>query len=296
MNPTTGTFISMDAYSGTTDNPVSQHKYLYANANPVMYEDPSGYRSMMECLMSMSMSQILIGCSMIGSVFGYADAVLSGENVLVGILKGALAGFTIGWGLYAIAQQAVMQLIVSGILNIVQAYMYVIEAIEALEGGNSIVANLRMMIAALSGAVGAYAVGEGIAGIVNFIQHGGNTASISEMAYWVNEAATTDGRTFFSRYDIPTNIQGYTQSSLRLGQLVHAEYRAEMVDYISRFKEYILPSGRRVDFIDFANRIVYELKPYNLNQIRRGTIQLQNYIIELENEFGGEWIGILDLY
>ena len=30
MNPETGTFISMDAYSGTLGNPVSQHKYLYA--------------------------------------------------------------------------------------------------------------------------------------------------------------------------------------------------------------------------------------------------------------------------
>ena len=189
MNPTTGTFISMDAYNGTTDNPVSQHKYLYANANPVMYEDPSGYSSMLESLMSMSMSQILIGCSMIGSVFGYADAVLSGENVLVGILKGALAGFTIGWGLYAIAQQAVIQLIVSGLFNIVQAYNYINDALDALQSGNSLVANLRMMIAALSGVIGAYAVGEGIVGIVNFIRNGGSADSIREMGNWVNEAA-----------------------------------------------------------------------------------------------------------
>jgi len=61
MNPTTGTFISMDAYNGTTDNPVSQHKYLYANANPVMYEDPSGYMSMMEMQVGMAMKSILMG-------------------------------------------------------------------------------------------------------------------------------------------------------------------------------------------------------------------------------------------
>ena len=39
----TGTFISMDSYAGSLDNPVSLHKYLYAYANPVMYTDPTGY-------------------------------------------------------------------------------------------------------------------------------------------------------------------------------------------------------------------------------------------------------------
>ncbi|MDE6624896.1 MAG: hypothetical protein K2K56_00850, partial [Lachnospiraceae bacterium] len=42
MNPSTGTFISMDSYQGSIYDPVSLHKYLYANANPVMYTDPSG--------------------------------------------------------------------------------------------------------------------------------------------------------------------------------------------------------------------------------------------------------------
>ncbi len=45
MNPATGTFISMDTYQGTIFDPTSLHKYLYANANPVTYCDPSGYSS-----------------------------------------------------------------------------------------------------------------------------------------------------------------------------------------------------------------------------------------------------------
>ena len=45
MNPSTGTFTTMDTYQGSIFDPVSLHKYLYANANPVTYVDPSGYNS-----------------------------------------------------------------------------------------------------------------------------------------------------------------------------------------------------------------------------------------------------------
>ena len=43
MDTSTGRFISQDTYQGTINDPVSLHKYLYANSNPVTYSDPSGY-------------------------------------------------------------------------------------------------------------------------------------------------------------------------------------------------------------------------------------------------------------
>ena len=42
MDTSTGRFISQDTYQGDINDPVSLHKYLYANANPVTYSDPSG--------------------------------------------------------------------------------------------------------------------------------------------------------------------------------------------------------------------------------------------------------------
>ena len=48
MNPALGRFVTMDAFSGYSADPITLHKYLYANANPVTYGDPSGYFSIME--------------------------------------------------------------------------------------------------------------------------------------------------------------------------------------------------------------------------------------------------------
>jgi RHS repeat-associated protein len=42
MNPETGRFWTMDSYEGNRYDPVSLHKYLYANASAPNYVDPSG--------------------------------------------------------------------------------------------------------------------------------------------------------------------------------------------------------------------------------------------------------------
>lgn len=61
-------------------------------------------------------------------------------------------------------------------------------------------------------------------------------------------------------------------------------------------KEVTIPGVGRADAVDFANRIVYELKPNNTRAIRQGWRQLNKYVNALEETYGGTWIRILITY
>ena len=48
MDPSKGRFHNMDTFEGRSQDPITLHKYLYANANPVMFTDPTGMFSLSE--------------------------------------------------------------------------------------------------------------------------------------------------------------------------------------------------------------------------------------------------------
>lgn len=75
MNPTTGTFISMDTYQGSIFEPVTLHKYLYANANPVINVDPSGYSTFGEMNAAMSINGILDNSSTLNAMAIYGRLI-----------------------------------------------------------------------------------------------------------------------------------------------------------------------------------------------------------------------------
>jgi RHS repeat-associated protein len=98
MNPSTGTFISMDSYQGSAYDPVSLHKYLYANANPVMYSDPSGYMALtLTQLAVLSFATVAGGFALVNLFNSLKDGLqssvgnraISNENTL--ILTSAIA-------------------------------------------------------------------------------------------------------------------------------------------------------------------------------------------------------------
>lgn len=121
--------------------------------------------------------------------------------------------------------------------------------------------------------------------VYNVEVHGEHVYQVGEMGVVVHNAqGPVCGHTYFAQ----------------VGQLMHKRYMDEIADQVTKIKEFHLPSGRRIDFIDIENGFVYELKPNNVRAIAKGMSQLRQYIDELGRmpEFSHitNWKGILDVY
>ncbi|SEA67405.1 Restriction endonuclease fold toxin 9 [Arachidicoccus rhizosphaerae] len=74
--------------------------------------------------------------------------------------------------------------------------------------------------------------------------------------------------------DAAKTVPQYTKSSLKLGQQMHKGYKVGA----DGIKEFRLPSGKRIDFLDIKNSTIYELKPFNPRAMQQGQKQLNMYI------------------
>ena len=68
--PANGRFLTHDPYPGRLNEPVSLHKYLYGNANPVSYVDPGGeFSSLISTLEAMAVANIVTAIGIQGFVW-----------------------------------------------------------------------------------------------------------------------------------------------------------------------------------------------------------------------------------
>ena len=58
-DPATGRFITQDTWQGQRGKPITLHKYLYANGNPVVFIDPTGYMSIGSLMAGVQIRSIL---------------------------------------------------------------------------------------------------------------------------------------------------------------------------------------------------------------------------------------------
>ena len=122
MDPATGTFTAMDTYGGSLSDPMSLHKYLFANSNPVMYSDPSGHEATLQGIVTaMTISAILSAAdSGITYYLKYKDSdtakygkTVFGWNVATAAMNGFLNGFILGVFFYALCSLLVVRMVLS---------------------------------------------------------------------------------------------------------------------------------------------------------------------------------------
>ena len=80
-------------------------------------------------------------------------------------------------------------------------------------------------------------------------------------------------------------VNGATKSSLSAGRRIHHGYKAGD-DILYGISKEVTRNRARADFVDEANKIIYELKPNNPRGLRQGIKQLQRYRVEFGREYG----------
>ncbi|UZO81488.1 FG-GAP-like repeat-containing protein [Aquimarina sp. ERC-38] len=66
------------------------------------------------------------------------------------------------------------------------------------------------------------------------------------------------------------------------GRKIHYDYKKHLHKVGDKHKEFRLPSGKRIDFLDVDNGVIYELKPNNPRAIQLGHKQLNQYLFEVK--------------
>jgi len=126
MNPSTGTFISMDTYEGSIYDPDTLHKYLYANGNPVKYSDPTGnFFSAAGMLISTTLNSVYNNfetLNTMGILSGFGNATVtqmlggSDQEITKAFLDGYFTGFALGTITYVVAAYEILTLAQMGLL------------------------------------------------------------------------------------------------------------------------------------------------------------------------------------
>ena len=89
-------------------------------------------------------------------------------------------------------------------------------------------------------------------------------------------------------------LRGGETAATRNGRRAHNNYATALGSNFDT--KVVLPSGKRPDAVDWANRQVRELKPDNPRAIARGQNQVDKYKSELESMDIEPWTAIIDTY
>ena len=282
MDTSTGRFISQDTYQGTINDPVSLHKYLYANANPVMYSDPSGYTSLGEmvcvsaaisgiCMATINAAAYLDGLVSINdfNIWDFGNAII--EGFLAGVCIGALFGIV---SFYAMAIPIVYPALASvfKVLSIasgiVGTFISLCQGIVELKNHNYFTAVAFLCL----GMISLLALAAGLCSASNY----GATESSSSTSFYTVQSEADEFRLLNGGTPWPTE-----DSRAALGEGVYAwETRAEAEKYLQSIIKRD-PSARIVEFsVNLDN-----LKSLNIDALPQDQIDI--FMMRYSRLYGG---------
>ena len=174
MDPASGTFTSMDTYAGSLSDPMSLHKYLFANSNPVMYSDPSGHYTLTEQETAIAIQAIL--GEAISGAFYIVDWFINDPDsknhsigkmiiaMMLGLARSAVMGSWGGLlsGLISKAGMSVLDYLLTGIMFALFSGNLKLAAINLRESGN-------FKVAAICNAGGAFADFVSFCSVINAV-------------------------------------------------------------------------------------------------------------------------------
>lgn len=148
MDPSTGTFTSMDSYAGSIYEPATLHRYLYANGNPVSYSDPGGhFAGLIGSMATTAISAVMRNIhtlNVMGLISGVTNAAVtgilggSGKDIGSAFIKGYLTGFGLGAIMYVAAAFEIMTIAQMCMLMAASnTVMSVVLTIAAVSSGNT---------------------------------------------------------------------------------------------------------------------------------------------------------------
>ena len=186
MDPASGTFTSMDTYAGSLSDPMSLHKYLFANSNPIMYSDPSGH---------LSLAEKMLVCGLIGELASstlYLVELFTTDNIqynstfdaALGSLSVAITGFLAGvlfclmHILFAAILGTVIAAIVFGSFGIVMSILGIADGFLDYTKGDTTLGAVKVVMSIVSLAL---SMGSVLNGINNYSTDGIGARNASDL-------------------------------------------------------------------------------------------------------------------
>ena len=150
MNPALGRFLTMDSWGGIITDPITLHKYLYADCDPVNKIDPSGQYSILGVMTAITITATIasiaipiitgIYLAIVNkvSVLDYLSALCS-EDVWIEAAISVGLGAVVGLGIKAIAKKLACEVVafIGVIMSLWSLYQSINLSIEMVNGGMS---------------------------------------------------------------------------------------------------------------------------------------------------------------